>query len=97
MKQLLYSKVYGRREGDREVQWKFDWWKLIAGALIASVISWGAWVTRMCQKAEKSEEILDMQVGVLHGRITKVDDRINEIVWRFFENELEDCEEECKE
>jgi hypothetical protein len=90
VKQLLYSQVSGRRSGETPV-YKFDWWKAIIGALLASLIAWGSWATRMCQKAEKSEEILDMQVGVLHGRITKVDDRLNDVIWRFFEKELNDC------
>ena len=97
MKSILYSQVQGRRKGDTEVKWKFDWWKLILGILLGSLIGWGSWVTRMCQKAEKTEEIVDMQVGVMHGRITKVDDRINSIVWKFFEQELADCTEDVND
>jgi len=51
---------------------------------------------------------VDMQVGVLHGRITAVavgqeadetrlENRMWELQLRFFEDEIEDCQEECKE
>jgi len=104
MKQLLYSKVYGRREGDTSgTEWMFDWRQWLAGVFIASlpfVIGWGSWVTRMCQKAEKGEEILDTQVNVLHSRIshaesveeadeTRLEDRLWELQKRFYEKEIE--------
>jgi hypothetical protein len=73
------------------------WWKAVIVLVTGGIITWGSWVTRMGQKAEKSEEILDTQVMILHSRITKVDDRINHVIWKFFENEIQDCEEECSE
>jgi hypothetical protein len=93
---FFYKQVGGRRQGEQPV-YKFDWWKIVAAAVLGGVITWGGWVTRMCQKAEKSEEILDMQVMVLHTRITKVDDRVNDVIWKFFENEVTECEEECRD
>jgi hypothetical protein len=69
-------------------------WKVVLGAVAVGILTWGGWVTRMCQKAEKSEEILDTQVMILHSRITKVDDRINNVIWKFLEEEIEDCEED---
>jgi hypothetical protein len=111
MKELLYSKVEGRRAGDRETKYKFDWWKLIIGALLASLIGWGSWVTRMSQKAEKTEEIVDSQVTVLHNRIsqsdaneeadeTRLENRLWELQKRFYEDEISDCENDlanCQE
>jgi len=104
MKQILYSKVEGRRAGDTEVKWKFDWWKLIIGTILVSLIGWGSWVTRMCQKAEKTEEIVELQVTVLHGRIsaaeaseeadeTRLEDKIWELQRRFYENKIENSGE----
>ena len=53
----------------------------------------------MCQKAEKSEEILDVQTMVLHNRITEIqrveeqdETRLEDKLWqlqkRFYEQEL---------
>jgi hypothetical protein len=80
------------------------WWKAVIGVVVVSVISWGAWVTRMCQKAEKSEEILDTQVGILHNRITgtqmqeeadetRLENRLWELQKRFYECEIEKIKE----
>jgi len=84
------------------------WWKAVIVLATGGVITWGAWVTRMCGKAEKTEDYVDMQIGVLHGRITAVvvgqeadetrfENRLWELQLRFFEDEVDDCVEECKE
>lgn len=107
MKKVFYSQIGGRREGETPV-YKFDWWKIVAAALLGAVITWGSWVTRMCGKAEKTEDYVDMQVGVLHNRITgvqvnhesdetRLEDQLISFQQRFYEDELADCEEECKE
>ena len=81
------------------------WWKVVLAAAAAGVIAWGSWVTRMCGKAEKTEEYVDMQMGVLHGRITaavvgqeadetRLENRLWELQLRFFEDEIADLEEE---
>ena len=84
------------------------WWKVVLAAAAAGIITWGAWVTRMCGKAEKTEEYVDMQIGVLHGRITAVavgqeadetrlENRLWELQLRFFEDEIDDIQEELNE
>lgn len=107
---FFYKQVHGRRSTDKPGEKKFaiDWWKLI----LIPLLGWCAWVTIhgfMAEnnkeeveklKAEKVAELeayIDMQVGVMHGRITKVDDRLDGVIWQFFENELEDCQEECRD
>jgi hypothetical protein len=104
VKRILYSQVAGRREGETPV-YKFDWWKIVAAALIGAVITWGSWVTRMCGKAEKTEDYVDMQVQVLHNRITGVqihheadetrqEDKLFDLQQRWYEDEITDCEDE---
>ena len=53
------------------------------------------------EKVAELKDYVDMQVGVLHNRISKVHDEneadIKAITWRFFEQQIADCTEECKE
>ena len=74
---MLYSKVDGRRATDSpgQVQWKFDWWKLVMGGLITALLGWGTWVTINCFKAEAAEEKINLQTTVLHTRIEAVEQR----------------------
>ena len=80
------------------------WWKAVIVLVTGGGITWGAWVTRMCGKAEKTEDYVDMQIGVIHGRITAVvvgqeadetrfENRLWELQLRFFEDEIDDFEE----
>jgi hypothetical protein len=107
VKKILYSQISGRRPGETPI-YKFDWWKLAVGVLLGAVITWGSWVTRMCGKAEKTEDYVDMQVGVLHGRQTaaavgqeadetRLENRMWELQNRFFEDEIADCTEELED
>jgi len=87
------------------------WWKL----LLVPLLGWASYVTFGSLLAEKNREALqqlrteqvkelkeyvDLQVGVMHGRITKVSDKvdsdIDKLTWRFFEDRLVECRENGK-
>jgi len=94
------------------------WWKALIVIGTGAVLGWGSWVTlqnikalsiaeKALLKAEKTEAYVDMQVKVLHGRLTAVavgqeadetrlENRLWEMQIRFFEDELDDLEEETK-
>ena len=83
------------------------WWKAFIVILTGGVITWGSWMTRMGQKAEKSEEIIDTQVAILHQRIThaeaveeadetRLENRLWELQKRFYENEIAKLKAEAR-
>ena len=84
------------------------WWKL----LLVPLLGWASWVTFGSLLAEKNRESLqqlrteqvaelkeyvDLQVGVMHGRISKVDDKLDDVIWQFFAIHLDECNEECED
>ena len=80
MRSLVMRKVGGRRDGDLEgPKWEFSLFRTFLTALITaiagSLLVWGTWVTKDCSLAEKNKETLDLQIGVLHNRITDLGNR----------------------
>jgi hypothetical protein len=72
VKRLLQSQVSGRREGDAEEKWEYDWKKIAVAAVSLIVIPWLIWVTSSCNQANHNKETLDLQITVLHNRITEL-------------------------
>lgn len=101
----FYKQVNGRRTGDKgKPEFKIDWWKL----LLVPALAWCTWVTLhgflaesnrndieqlRTEKVAELKGYVDLQVGVLHARSTKIDDRINDVIWKFFEDKLAKCNE----
>lgn len=75
MRRLVQSQISGRREGDTQEIWKYDWKKIATLAVTAIAIPWITWMTVNGFKARENEKTLDLQVTVLHNRITDVDHR----------------------
>ena len=91
--------------------------------MLVPLIGWCSWVTihaflaasnRKELERMRTEQVaelkayVDMQVGVLHGRVTAVavgqeadetrlENRMWELQLRFFEDKIEDCQEELEE
>ncbi len=76
MKRLYSTMVSGRREGEKP-EWKFSPVKLAVSIVVpiitALIIGWVGWVSVCSIAGDAAKKTVDVQVPVLHGRITGQD------------------------